>query len=141
MRGVAADEHRSPPQRPRLGVALWLAGAGPSVAAAGFFFRLRPPREPRRVFFFAGAASAPSATASVASSCSSSASRPSTSASASTSTSPSTSAASSSVSTAASGSSVSVAFLARLGARVGFSASLSNVIGSAGASTPFSAVA
>ena len=80
-------------------------------------------REPRRVFFFAGAASASSATASVASS-----SAPSEVTSTSTSAS-----SSSGSSTTASGSSVSAAFLARLGARVGFSASLSKVIGSTGA--------
>ena len=35
--------------------------SAPFVAAVGFFFRLRPPREPRRVFFFGFGASSASA--------------------------------------------------------------------------------
>ena len=104
--------------------------ASPAAVVAGFFLRLRPPREPRRVFFFTGAASAPS---SIASACLllglivglvleldlaglrlvDLAPRPRRLSSLSTSS-----------------ASASTAFLARLGARVGFSASLSKVIGS-----------
>ena len=44
------------------------SGSSPSAAAvapAGFFLRLRPPREPRRVFFFAGVSPASASSASL----------------------------------------------------------------------------
>ena len=47
----------------------WPASAPFVEAVAGFFFRLRPPREPRRVFFFLAAteaAASPSAASAVA---------------------------------------------------------------------------
>src|SRR5215210_5551665 len=66
--------------------------ATPLSAAAGFFFRLRPPRVPRRVRFFGGVSPAGCSSVATASSSGTSASGASTSASASSSTSASASA-------------------------------------------------